>query len=222
MNPTRTQQLPNSSFKGAVIVSLLIHGLLIALSFFTGDLFTSFEKDIPINLIEQSVRVDVVAMPKMTVKELESLPKMPTRTAPEEVSVKPVKKEEFVEKVADDSKAPVIEKTVKKKSFMEMLKEQKRKKLEAAKAPKNRPVEEDVDSETRSQLNNLILEGNRVQKGTARTGDGEVVQGAFAEYVSSLPEYIREYWKLPSWLKEKRIKMCCKSLDQFSRRSRSS
>lgn len=207
MNPMRTQKLPESPLSKSVTISVIIHLILIFSSFLLGNLIVKSTPDLPVSIIERSVRVDVVAMPKMTIKELESLPKVPIVKEEESKVAAPSEPKEIVPKVADDSEAPVIEKEVKKKSFLEMLKEQKKKKLEAPKENKRRQREEEgIDSDSAAKLNNLILEGNQVQKGTARTGDGAAVEGDFQLYVSSLPDFLSDYWTLPSWLKERDLR----------------
>ena len=58
------------------------------------------------------------------------------------------------------------------------------------------------------QLNKLILEGNKISKGSSLTGV-QVTQnnyGAFENYIVTLPDHVRPYWKLPSYLMDKDYK----------------
>mgnify|MGYP000490873941 CR=1 FL=1 len=57
------------------------------------------------------------------------------------------------------------------------------------------------------ELKNLILAGNKISQGTAVTGNGGNNDGGpFVDYISQLPEQVRVYWKLPSYLMNKNLK----------------
>lgn len=55
-------------------------------------------------------------------------------------------------------------------------------------------------------LASLVIEGNRVSKGSALVGDFSDDQNSeFSSYVQALPDRIRQHWKLPSFLLEKEL-----------------
>lgn len=176
-----------------LLISKLFHNQLIA------------RKDFNMKLVESSVRVDVVSMPKLTLKELKSLPPISRG------DIKAPVKREVVKKDIINKDDVVLEKKVKKVNFLDMMKdlsnknvkkEKKRKKKKTKKGNKNGL---DIDSNT---LRNLVAEGNRVSKGVAISGTGSS-SGDLTEfniYMSSLPAHIRVNWRLPGYLLDKDLK----------------
>jgi TonB family protein len=155
-----------------------------------------------LKLINASVRVDMVAMPKQTLNELKSAT-MPEQGVHAESSTK-----------AESAKAEKIEAAVDKNTF---LKEGKNKKSFAEMMKKiQRNTQEKVSdkvgvkSGTKNDsgvLKDLILVGNKVSQGTAITGKGgDNESGPFIDYLSQLPEQVRVYWKLPTYLMNKNFK----------------
>ena len=99
---------------------------------------------------------------------------------------------------AVDGTGPEYLKKTEKKSLFDLLKDQAKKKV-GLKAKEGPPSKKSVV--TGPDLSKLILEGNKISKGSAIVGsrsgqaDGEVSQ-----YVGALPDYVRPNWKLPSYL----------------------
>ena len=63
------------------------------------------------------------------------------------------------------------------------------------------------DKKGSKNLDSLILEGNRLSKGSALVGDYSDEQNSeFSSYVQALPELVRSQWRLPSYLKEKNLR----------------
>src|SRR5690606_13698169 len=160
-----------------------------------------------IEIIQSSVRVDVVGMPKFTVAELKKMQAEPViEKAPEE----PVKggKEETAPETDDVIKKDdlVIQEEGKKKaSFLNMLNDYSSKKVQA------KPTQEKKGSATGNanskNLDSLILEGNRLSKGSALVGDYTDEQNSeFSAYVQNIPGVIRPYWKLPSYLMDQNLR----------------
>jgi TonB family protein len=154
-----------------------------------------------LKLINASVRVDMVAMPKLTVNELKSATIPEQGTQPEvEKKVEPAKAS-IVEPIEKDA---FIKEGKNKKSFAEMMKNMqktaKEKLTEKAGAKSGTKNDSGV-------LKDLILAGNKVSQGTAITGKGgDNESGPFIDYLSQLPEQVRVYWKLPSYLMNKNLK----------------
>jgi TolA protein len=156
-------------------------------------------------LIESSVRVDVVAMPKLTLKELKALPPISRGDIDAPVEEKVVKKDTI------NKGDVVLEKKVKKKSFLDMMKNLSNKTAKKEKTKKKKKEKKgnknglNIDSNT---LRNLVAEGNKVSKGVAISGTGSS-NGDLTEfnlYMSALPAHIRVNWKLPGYLLEKDLK----------------
>lgn len=202
-----THSLSDSSFAKKFLVSLAGHAVLIALSFTVGEVISSAFQNKDIEVIQSSVRVDVVGMPKFTVAELKKMQAEPViEKAPEE----PVKgaKEETVTEADDVIKKDdlVIQEEGKKKaSFLNMLNDYSSKKVKA------KPQAEKKGSATGTantkNLDSLILEGNRLSKGSALVGDYTDEQTSeFSAYVQNIPGVIRPYWKLPSYLMDQNLR----------------
>ena len=56
------------------------------------------------------------------------------------------------------------------------------------------------------ELQQLILAGNKLSKGSSLTGGSGDSGDAFTQYISSLPDMIRPRWKLPSYLIDQNLK----------------
>lgn len=207
-------QIQDESLKSFVIKSLGGHVAIFALIFALGAVFqftTNSLIDENLTLVEAAVRVDVVAMPKMTIKELQSLQK---DTAKPEAVAAPARKEvapiEEVVKVADDSKAPVLEKaTAKPRAVSDILKEAaQRRKQEAAPKDATGGGSDGLSQAAQERLRALVAAGNKLSSGSALTGsgtaEGEVTP--FHLYISQLPDLVRVNWRLPSYLSDQELR----------------
>ncbi|WP_127714844.1 TonB family protein [Halobacteriovorax sp. HLS] len=196
-----TKTLENKSFKYYFSWSFFFHVSLFLLFLLIGKLFhdqINATKDFNMKLVESSVRVDVVAMPKMTLKELKALPQISKGS---ETAV--IEKKEVVKEVIEKDDV-VLEKKVKKASFLDMMKDLSNKEVKKTKQVKKKEKKGsrnglNIDSNT---LKNLVAEGNRVSKGVAISGTGSanVDMTGFTAYMSSLPSHVRVHWKLPGYL----------------------
>lgn len=195
------------NFNRNFMISLGAHILLGALSFAGGKAIIKFFGNNDVEIIRSAVRVDVVGMPKFTVQELKAMQRdaLPPEPEPEAASGR---KEET--KVEDDT-PDVIKKddlviqekgTEKKSSFLNVLSDYSSKKIDKKERPKG-----ETKGTGNKNINNLVLEGNRLSKGSALVGDFADEAGSeFASYVQTLPETIRQFWKLPSYLLEKNLR----------------
>lgn len=183
--------------------SILIHGLIIFLGIFfkTHFLDQNSSKSIKflnptIKMLQSSVRVDILALPKDTLKELqqktiEEAPKSEAKTTIER-KTDSKKVEENVETETGNE----LKKFEKKKDFLSRLKEF------------SRPTTEGKQNKTDSKSSLLekwknasVLYGNKLAQGNSVTGrnNGEF-QGIYAQYVSTIPSKVKPFWKLPSYL----------------------
>tara|TARA_Y100000780_G_scaffold232595_1_gene268710 strand:+ start:12830 stop:13621 length:792 start_codon:yes stop_codon:yes gene_type:complete len=193
-----SNRLKNDSLGKFFSLALSAHVLLAAFAYlisfvFNFQLFESKNKNA--DVIQSSVRVDVVGMPKFTVQELKNLD--PTATSVGQKVDSTPKKAEVESK--SDVEFKTTEKKVKLSSLFSSLSKRPVKKA------KKRKKKGSVLSA--KELNSLALEGNKVSKGQSLVGDSlKGAQGAYIEYVSAMPSYVRPYWKLPSYLLDKGLK----------------
>lgn len=149
---------------------------------------------------ENSVRVDVVAMPKHTLKELKNMNISP------EKNVK-IEKQEIATKSNENSDIE-FKKSKNKKSFLSMLKNLSQKEVEKPKDNSKKNVKQ-ADSFDRNKkiLSNLLLAGNKVSMGSSIVGSSANYDaGELSSYIEKLPVLIRPFWKLPSYLMNKDLK----------------
>ena len=190
-------------FNKNFLISLIVHGVLIVLSFATGELISRAFKSNDVEVIRSSVRVDVVGMPKFTVQELKKMQAQPIVEAEPE-SAKGVKEETKTETedVIKKDDLVIQEEGKKKASFLNMLNDYSSKKVTAKVEKKGADT-----GKGNKNLDSLIVEGNRLSKGSALVGDYTDEQNSeFSAYVQNLPGIIRPYWKLPSYLLEKDLR----------------
>jgi outer membrane biosynthesis protein TonB len=164
------------------------------------DLFKVKPSEKKLNIIQSAVRVDVVAMPKFTVQELK---KMQVAPAPSETI-----KEEAPKAIVQEPKPNEVtfkEKSKKKINLKNLLSNLGKKPKAHGKRKKSKKVQD--FSAHRKQLRNLILEGNKVSKGSNVVGDSlNQDNGEFSTYVSTLPNFVRPFWKLPTYLIDRDLK----------------
>ena len=181
------------------VQSFFVHLSLVFLALLIGKLSWDKVQDIRnenIQLVQNSVRVDMVAMPELTIKELKTYEEPVSDPAPvEEVA----KKEE--PPVVPDQPEFVEEK--KKQDFASMLKNLSQKKVEE-KVVKKDKKKEGFDT---SKLNKLVAAGNKLSAGAALVGgEGDAAQGEYARFLGTIPEAIKPFWKLPSYLASQELK----------------
>ncbi|MGE3610536.1 MAG: TonB family protein [Bacteriovoracaceae bacterium] len=175
------------------------------LAFTGGEVVKRIFKNEDVEIIRASVRVDVVGMPKFTIQELKEMQKSPTAPVEPEVAkgVKEVTKVEAADVIKKDDL--VIEeqsKEKKKKSFLNLISDYSSVKVSPKESSKG-----SQSGKGSKNLDSLILEGNRLSKGTALVGDySDQANSEFANYVQTLPELIRSHWKLPSYLLDKNLR----------------
>lgn len=157
-------------------------------------------------IIESSVKVDVVGMPKLTVQELKKLD-LPALGDEEQQLDTPKPIERNAEPAVSESESSFNEDSKKpKKNLNDLLSRLSNRKLKLKPSKsKNIGNESGID---KASLNKLILEGNKISKGSSLTGviSDEQLSGEFSEYALKLPQLIRPFWKLPTYLIEQELK----------------
>lgn len=180
----------NKYFIGTLIVHLALFVLFYLMQNVLNLNLLDFSKPPQdMEIIQAAVRVDIVGMPKDTLKELENT-KLDQTTTEEEVPTKTVEVEkpdqnEFKEKA-------------KKVDLNKLLSDFSSKKVKTKKTEKK--------NINQTALRKLVLEGNKVSKGNNVKGDIlDAKNQKFIEYVQSLPDQVRPFWKLPSYLASKSL-----------------
>ena len=194
----------DQNFTKDFIVSLGAHIALVLLAFAGGEIVTKMFGNSDVEVIRSSVRVDVVGMPKFTVQELKKMQAEPIAEPVPEVAKGA--KEETKTEVEDVIKKDdlVIEEASKKKkaSFLNMINDYSSKKVTAKVEKKG-----EKGAVGSKNLDSLVLEGNRLSKGSALVGDYTDEENSdFSAYVQNIPGHIRPFWKLPSYLLEKTLR----------------
>ncbi len=220
MRVFQTPKFNHPGFSFFLRRSTYVHAALIASTLIGGKIafdFNRAEREKNLELIQATVRVDMVAMPTHTLNELKNLssgveeakreekaPEVEKPAAKEEP--KPEPKEEVKVAESPDS-GPTFEEAKaaqKRKDFLSKLKTIGNKKVEST---GNQKAEKGLYGEKETALKDLVLSGNKLSKGTAMYGDGGAAEmTAFQAYASRLPDLVRPHWKLPSFLMDKNLK----------------
>jgi colicin import membrane protein len=202
--------------------------ILWALSFILSMEFRA-QREANIVLVEGSVRVDVVAMPRHTLRELQTLQQMASGSTQAPRVVTPAKAQEVAPApvVADNSKAPVIEVEAEpQESIMDVLKRRAQQKIEPSAAPKQQAqapaAAPGLSAAEQQRLRQLVAAGNRISEGASLTGGGSGAEmTAFNRYISAIPDQVRVHWRLPSFLADQdlraRVRIYLKSNGELMR-----
>ena len=204
----KSTSIQERSFLNWFTRSTLLHVVIVLAIVYSSKVFQQVmetRKASNIKLVESSVRVDVVAMPKMTLQELKAIGSVPLNSGEPIAEEKEAKTPDL-----NDSKTEFIKET-KKKNFMDMLKNMAQKEVPKAKNAKKQVTKTGTGKSNTaglsdSELKQLILAGNKLSKGGSLTGGTGGSSDAFTQYISSLPDMIRPRWKLPSYLMEQNLK----------------
>ena len=190
-------------FNKKLFISFGVHGLMFLLAFAGGEVVSKFFKDNDVEIIRSAVRVDVVGMPKFTIQELKKMQAQPVVEQIPEVA-KGVKEETKAETEDVIKKGDLViqEEGKKKSNFLNLLNDYSSKKVTAKVQKKGTNTGAGIKN-----LDSLIIEGNKLSKGSALVGDySDAENSAFSAYVQNIPGVIRPYWKLPSYLLEKDLR----------------
>lgn len=200
-------QLEQQRFWKNLGLSLAGHALFIVAIALVGKLSFSIFGNEKVEIIRAAVRVDVVGMPKYTLQELKEIQKKiaddPVQPAEPAKGVKeePVAKKEEAQDVIKEGDL-VIQKKDKeaKKSLSNLLNSYSDKKVKA------KEVKQGSKEGTGKDLDALIIEGNRLSKGSSLVGDySDTENSAYVSYVQAIPGLIKPFWKLPPHLMNQKL-----------------
>lgn len=192
-------------------LSLIIHVLIALPLFFVSKNMVSNPQDTKeiskkLRVVGKAIRVDVVAMPQMTIQELKNVKEAAGD------GVKPIVKKE-APKGGDEN--TVFKKEIKKPSFSDMLKNLSQRQVEKNKEKIKKKVVKKKGkagpdrgrSFSDGQLKKVIALGNRISEGSSLYGgSGENSGDIFDRYAVSLMETVRKHWRLPGYLAKKDLK----------------
>jgi len=185
-------------------LALIFHVILISITFGISSLFdlNLFKIDIKpsqVKVIQSSVRVDIVSMPKLTVQELKKMKNNPVEKIIKGSEVKKTSKDDII------NPGDIIVKVKKKINLKDLLSNLSKNEKKDTRSGKERKKK--ISNDSKIQLQKLILEGNKVSQGTMVVGDLNVESDTnFNNYLRLISQYIKPFWKLPSYLMGKDFK----------------
>lgn len=162
-----------------------------------------------IKLVRRSVRVDVVEMPKYTIKELKKL-----QTIMDGPASAPAVDKAAAEGAPAGGSDTIFEKEKENLSFTDLLKDISKKNVEKNKKTNSNSSESSkakkkVSLAVKNEFKELLNAGNIIKKGGALVGEntqGDLAVEEFSLYITKLPDLIRPHWKLPSYLIDKGLR----------------
>lgn len=189
MTPTKNAlYFESESLSPWVFKAFLLHAFVLISFTFLAKEFPNLFKKKDLTVIYPSIRVDIVAMPKLTIRELKS---MTASAADSEESV-------LEKKVGPSEDTPTFKKLGKRKNFLSILRDLSKKKLEAKKRNKKK-----LDS---VELKEIIFAGNKISRGSSLTGKSEeAIISEYIQFGEMIISKIKPFWKLPSYLKEQNL-----------------
>ena len=191
----------SDQLNSSIAKAIGLHIVIIMMVSFSGfimewDVFKSLKKDIKVQHVESSVRVDVVALPKLTLQELKKI-ELKANNGDEQAGPEPAPRSEPNETSKVDFK-----KVAPKVDLSNLLKNLSQKKVVKTKVKKNKG-KKNFDARV---LKNLVIEGNKVSKGSSVTGEQlDLSQQVFIAYIQELPDRIKPFWKLPTYMVDKNL-----------------
>ncbi len=146
-----------------------------------------------VRVIGKAIKVDVLAMPKMTYQQLKKLTPG--------TSQKPAPKVKEEVKDTGGSDKVILNKEKKQKSLADMLSKYAKRDVKIDNKPRPTKKAQKKDVEDNTDYSGIIAAGNKLSDGTSYTGtSSEAARDAFDKYVISVMEAVRKNWKLPAYL----------------------
>jgi hypothetical protein len=174
-------------------LSIAFHLSAVVVFFLVTSIKSSSEKQRFLNaqLLKNSIKVDMVGMPTLTKKELESLPEITSS-----------------KKVTDSKEVPIAEKEVKEKVEVTSKKAaSKGKDVIKLKKNKDKSKKGKLSKSLSKELSELTILGNQISKGQSATGEiSDEELSELSEYVSKVKEKVKRNWSLPTFLLKKDLK----------------
>ncbi len=189
------------SLSAHVLIALLAVGYPALYKLITKkSLFDSTLRKIP-----EAVKVDLVGMPTLTMKELEQLPRIEAGKIELEKQVSATELEQKIEKSTPkvEAKEEIIKKDdpVLLKNEKAKTKKKDKKKTAASKKKTQSATNTKEKKKAAQDLANLILMGNKLSKGELATGEiNEIDLTELDRYALKVKQKIKPHWNLPSFL----------------------
>jgi len=203
-------ELQNSDqLKNKLYLSLGVHFFILVIFASLRLIKPSSEMSDRFKIISQSVRVDMVALPKHTLKDLKKMQKTYRDPAPLEIAAPPVLNKQVESK--NDSSVTFKKKGSGLKSFLNRYKSKSLSDTPTkARANKKKSQSQAFSWKVKKDLKKLVLEGNKLSSGDSFTEGtiSEESEATIQKYVLGLKEKIRSRWFLPSYLMEKKDLSC--------------
>jgi len=179
----------NQTEKNYFTLSVIIHaGFFLAMYGMTLTFSTFFNSNkVDLSVIETSIKVDVVAMPTMTVKELKVL-------SQDNEEWKKIEKEDT--------------KIIQKENFLDTLKKLSDKQIAKIEIKNEDKTKKTVSKKDLGNLKALIAEGNKISKGSNLTGtkNSQEEGTLISNYADQIVNLVRQFWVLPSYLSNQELK----------------
>jgi len=176
--------------------SLLGHGglfLLIVLVCYVAP-----PPSLPEHVLATAVRVEVVAMPKLTLKELQ---KVEVNLASADKNLNKAA-ETSPPAASEDPQAYQVAQKKARQDFKAMLQAEAQKAQD--KVTKSKAAQ---DAQAKKVMANLALAGNILAKGNALTGESAQAEvSALNAYAGQVRDLVRAYWRLPSYLQNQNFR----------------
>jgi TonB family protein len=156
-------------------------------------------------VVSSTVKVDIVAMPTLSLQELKKM-QLPEFGDQLEAS-KPVETQDAPKEQLIDT--DVVKSDSKKVNLKNLLSNLSQKKIDTPETKpikkKNVGINSGID---KGVLDNLILKGNKLSQGSAVIGNVGADQSALVinSYATNLPNLVKPHWKLPSYLIEQDLR----------------
>ena len=220
------------------ILSFTIHVLILILVYAIDSSFLNSNKS-DTKKISSYVRVDVVSMPTLSMRELKKLnldnkfkkvrvSKLKKNKNEKEISNPQIKKKHDVVEIPKNNelkershKKQQVEKRFiikqEKNNVLDLVKNLGSKKVKTLRTRnkinygKNSNIK--IGRKNKNIIKNLLIEGNKISKGESLI-DGDTLSNeeinlkAFKDYIEKVRALVKEYWKLPEYLKDRADVRC--------------
>jgi colicin import membrane protein len=184
----------NSSLVKAVVIHIFIVLTGITLSYLFDLNSSNLKVPSDIDIVQSAIKIDLVAMPTHTLKELEKIKLAPPEDTPEPEVIKNEPKKKL------ETSKIVLKVKTKKVNVSDLLKQFSQKTVVTKKKNKKKKFNDKA-------LRKLVLEGNKLSQGSSTTGESiDEANHEFVSYIQSLPGKVRPWWKLPSYLLGKNLR----------------
>lgn len=205
---------PNKFFGLSILFHLTVFFFLLFNKSVSSLIFSPDQPEI----IEEIIRVDVVGLPRLTQQELKQLENAFEQSEKKQTSAdkgslgedssnnetsETNKPEEALKDKPNDDQT---DNSPNSTSALDLIRSLSKEKGVRSSGIANRKRSAEKSKIKTGKLKKLIIEGNKISKGTSVKGRYQADVAEFDQYVLNLPNIVRPFWKLPSFLKENALK----------------